>query len=41
MTFREWLDSLAPQRSHTAGEDIADTIALAIIVALLMAVVFL
>ena len=40
MTFREWLDSLAPQRGHTAGEDIADSIALAVIVALLIAVVF-
>ena len=40
MTFREWLDSLAPHRDQTAGEDLADSIALAVIVALLVAVVF-
>ena len=39
MNFREWLASLTPSHAHTTGEDIADSIALAIIVALLMVVV--
>ena len=40
MKLSEWLDSLAPHRDQTTGEDIADSIALAVIVALLVAVVF-
>lgn len=41
MTFREWLATLTPHREHTAGEDIADTIGLIVIMALVVSVVFL
>lgn len=41
MTFKEWLESLQPQRQHTAGEDIADSIALAIIMILIYLVILL
>jgi hypothetical protein len=42
MKFIEWLDSLAPPRDykHSTGADIADSIALVIICALLLFVVF-
>ena len=41
MTFREWLATLTPQREQTTGEDIADTIGLIVIMALVVSVVFL
>ena len=40
MTFREWLKSLEPDRRATPGEDFADSIGLMIIMALILAVVF-
>jgi hypothetical protein len=40
MTFKEWLDSLTPSRSQSAGEDLADSIGLMIIMALVCMVVF-
>ena len=42
MNFREWLDSLAPPRDYqqSTGSDIADSIGLAVIMALLLLVVF-
>jgi hypothetical protein len=40
MTFKEWLKSLEPQRRQTTGEDIADTIGLMVIMALVLFVVF-
>ena len=41
MKLSEWLATLKPDRHQSTGEDIADSIALAVIVALLMTVVFL
>ena len=41
MNFEEWVATLTPDRKQTAGEDLADSIALAVIVCLPMAVVFL
>lgn len=41
MTFKEWLKSLEPERKVTPGEDFADSIGLMIIMALILAVVFL
>jgi hypothetical protein len=40
MTFKEWLKSLEPQRRQTTGEDIADTLGLMVIMALVLFVVF-
>jgi hypothetical protein len=40
MTFKEWIASLSPERKQTTGEDIADTIGLMIIMALVCAVIF-
>ena len=42
MTFKEWLASLTPPKDYTqsAGSDIADSIALAVIMGLLLLVVF-
>ena len=41
MTFREWLKSLEPERKASPGEDLADSIGLMVIMALICAVVFL
>lgn len=42
MSWMEWLDKhLAPSKPQTGGEDLADSIALIIIMALLLCVVFL
>lgn len=41
MTFKEWLASLESTKKHTPGEDIADSIALMVIMFLICAVVFL
>lgn len=40
MTFKEWLESLQTKREHTAGEDIADSIALIVIMLLIYLVIF-
>ena len=40
MTFKEWVATLTPERKHTASEDVADSIALIVIMALLLTVVF-
>jgi hypothetical protein len=40
MSFKEWLASLTPERNQTSGEDLADSIALMIIMALIFMVVF-
>jgi hypothetical protein len=41
MNFDEWLKSLTPNKQQTAGEDLADSIALMVIAGLLFMVVFL
>jgi hypothetical protein len=40
MSFKEWLDSLQPERRVTPGEDLADSIGLIVIMALVCMVVF-
>ena len=42
MTFKEWLDSLAPPKDYktSKGADIADSIGLMVIMGLLLLVVF-
>ena len=40
MSFKEWLASLTPDRRQTAGEDLADSIGLMIIMALVCLVIF-
>lgn len=40
MSFKEWLQSLEPERKVSPGEDLADSIGLIIIMALVCAVVF-
>ena len=40
MTFKEWLKSLEPERKVTSGEDVADSIALIVIMCLIYLVVF-
>jgi hypothetical protein len=40
MQFKEWLDSLTPDRKQTSGEDLADSIGLIILMALVCAVIF-
>ena len=41
MTFKEWLESLTPEHKQSAGEDLADSIGLMVIMALIYLVVFL
>jgi hypothetical protein len=41
MTLKEWLRSLEPERKQSTGEDIADSIGLFVLMALVMMVVFL
>jgi hypothetical protein len=41
VTFKEWLKSLEPERKQSAGEDLADSIGLIVIMALICFVVFL
>lgn len=40
MSFKDWLKSLEPERKATPGEDLADSIGLMIIMALVCMVVF-
>ena len=40
MTFKEWVATLTPPRKQTTGEDVADSIGLIVIMALLLCVVF-
>jgi hypothetical protein len=40
MSFKEWLASLTPDRKQTSGEDLADSIGLIILMALVCAVIF-
>jgi hypothetical protein len=40
VTFKEWLATLTPPRKQTTGEDIADSIGLIVIMALLLFVIF-
>ena len=40
MNFKEWLASLTPDRKQTSGEDLADSIGLIILMALVCAVIF-
>jgi hypothetical protein len=40
MTFKEWLASLETKREQTPGEDVADTIALMVIMLLIFLVIF-
>ena len=40
MTFKEWLRSLEPERKVTPGEDIADSVGLIVLMALVLFVVF-
>jgi len=40
MNFKEWVALLTPERKQTSGEDLADSIGLIVICALLLFVVF-
>jgi hypothetical protein len=40
VTFKEWIATLTPERKHTTGEDVADSVGLMVIMALLLFVVF-
>jgi hypothetical protein len=40
MTFKEWMKSLEPERKQSAGEDIADSIGLMVICALVCFMIF-
>jgi hypothetical protein len=40
MNFKEWLASLTPERKQTSGEDLADSIGLMILMALVCFVIF-
>jgi hypothetical protein len=41
MTFKEWLNSLEPERKQSTGEDIADSIGLFVLIGLVLMTVFL
>jgi hypothetical protein len=41
MNFKEWLKSLEPERKVTPGEDLADSIGLMVICALVCFMIFL